>query len=293
MTGFVIGTSATQGGMIEISVRAVNGRFLEVRFHLPREYMPLENDLKQILSSSFQRGTLDVFLTQKLNAEGNAPQVSFNLPLAQKYLQEHKSLAKKLKVKGTLSLEYMAQLPNVLKTVEPKEILGVDVKAAKKAMAMACRAAEKERLREGQSLKKEMESLLSTLKVQVQTLESLRAEANQILESKLEQRISHRLQKNNTGVGLDQQRLALEVSLLLERADINEELMRLGEHLRNYQELLNGNSVMGKKLDFYTQELLREVNTIGSKSNLSKLTQVVVEAKTTIERLREQVQNIE
>jgi uncharacterized protein (TIGR00255 family) len=107
--------------------------------------------------------------------------------------------------------------------------------------------------------------------------------------SRFEQKIKARL----SGVDVDPNRLSQEVVMQVERSDINEEVSRLNEHIRNYKGLLAHNGAIGKKLDFYTQELLREVNTIGSKSSVSKLTQIVVQAKTLIERLREQVQNVE
>jgi uncharacterized protein (TIGR00255 family) len=297
MTGFGLGTAETQSALIEVSIRAVNGRFLETRFHVPRELLAVEPELKQILSQHFQRGTLDIFLSKKPKGGGSALEVGLNLDLAKQYLKAHKDLSKKLKLKSTLTADSLARMPEVLKLSETSSIQTIDAEAAKKAMSLACKAALSEREREGKSLVHEMAGLLKTLEQQVAQIESLRGDANQQLEQKLEQRIAQRLSKSATSHqgagGVESGRLGLELSFLLERADINEEIMRLQEHLQNYKALLSQKDPVGKKLDFYTQELLREVNTIGSKSNLSKLTQYVVEAKTTIERLREQVQNIE
>jgi uncharacterized protein (TIGR00255 family) len=300
MTGFGLGLAATLQGQIEISLRSVNGRFLEPRFHVPREFLAVENELKQILAKYMNRGTVDIFLSRKQDGSLNQQKVQADAALAAEYLAAHRALGKKLKLPVKVTLESLARWPDVLKAQENSILQEEDLEAAKEAMKKACEAALKERAREGQSLKAEMENLIRGLAQQVDQVEELRKEANLGLEEKLEQRIQQRLQKMthpagavSGGTGIDGQRISLELSFLLERADINEEIMRLREHLKNYQELIAQPGPIGKKLDFYTQELLREMNTIGSKSNLSKLTQIVVEAKTMIERLREQVQNIE
>src|SRR5690606_14477481 len=113
------------------------------------------------------------------------------------------------------------------------------------------------------------------------------------VNAQLRQRLDQRLKARVVAPEIEPQRIGQEVALLLEKSDINEELVRLQEHMKNYKNLLAATGPLGKKLDFYTQELLREVNTIGSKSSVSELTHIVVEAKTIIERMREQVQNVE
>ncbi len=123
----------------------------------------------------------------------------------------------------------------------------------------------------------------------IKVISGLREDANQLLQEKFEQKIRARLKGNE----IDPARLSQEIVIQLEKADINEELSRLSEHIKNYRQLVSSSQGEGKKLDFYTQELLREVNTIGSKSQVAKITQSVVEAKTVIERLREQVQNVQ
>ena len=157
------------------------------------------------------------------------------------------------------------------------------------AMNKACETAEKERRREGKDLRHQLELILHQLEEQVDEIQGVREEANQNLLARFEQKIKSRL----AAVEFDSGRLSQEVAIQIEKSDINEELSRLKEHIRNYGLLLGAGEAIGKKLDFYTQELLREVNTIGSKSSVSKLTQIVVHAKTLIERLREQVQNVE
>ncbi len=289
MTGYGRGQSQSTASSIEVSLRTVNGRFLETRFHLPREFIPFESDLKKILGKYFERGTIDIFISRKMKAGVLGSQLTVNKDLAHKYLDAYKALAKELKIKTQFHVETIARLPDVLKLEEAHDVSAVEKKSLIQAFEKACKACDAERKREGKSLRAELENLLESLQKEIEEIQSVREEVNQSLLQKFEQRIKTRL----TGMEIDSGRLSQEVVIQIEKADINEELMRLKEHIKNYRQLFQLSEAQGKKLDFYTQELLREVNTIGSKSSVSQLTQSVVQAKTFIERLREQVQNVE
>ncbi len=289
MTGYGLGKIQSAASSIEVSLRAVNGRFLETRFHLPREFIPFETELKKHLGKYFERGTLDIFVSRRVKAGGQSSNLVVNRELAKKYFEAYKIVAKELKIKPQFHVETIARLPDVIKTEETSDVSAAEKKALMQAFEKACKACDLERKREGKSLRHDMETLLGNLENEVEEIQSVREEVNQGLLQRFEQKIKTRL----TGVEIEPARISQEVVLQLEKSDINEELSRLKEHIKNYRQLFQLNGSQGKKLDFYTQELLREVNTIGSKSSVSKLTQSVVQAKTFIERLREQVQNIE
>jgi len=289
MTGYGQGVVQTATSSIEVSLRAVNGRFLETRFHLPREFIAFETDLKKTLGKHFERGTLDIFINRRVKPSARAAHLVVNKDLAKKYHEAYKALAKELKIKPQFHVETIARLPDVIKMEEAEEISASEKKALLQAFDKACKACEAERKREGKSVRADMEGLLDQLEKEVDEIQSVREEVNQNLLQRFEQKIKTRL----TGVEIEPARLSQEVVLQLEKSDINEELARLKEHIKNYRQLFQMTGSQGKKLDFYTQELLREVNTIGSKSSVSKLTHSVVQAKTFIERLREQVQNVE
>ena len=289
MTGYGASRGQSKEVSIEVSIRSVNGRFLEPRFHLPREFLPFESDLKKILGSAIHRGTVDIFVSRKVKKLSSKNQMTVNHDLAKKYLGAYKSLSRELDLAFQVHLEVMARLPDVIKIEETFELFPNEEVVLRKAFTEACKNCDKERLREGQALRKDLLKLLTSLDRQIKIISDLRAEANAQLQDKFEQKIRTRLKGNE----LDQARLSQEIVLQLERADINEELSRLTEHIKNYRHLVSSPETEGKKLDFYTQELLREVNTIGSKSQVAKITQAVVEAKTLIERLREQVQNVQ
>lgn len=289
MTGFGAGRADSSNSQIDVSIRSVNGRYLETRFHLPREFHPFESDLRSILEKYFTRGTLDLFVSRKVKPEQSQSKVVVNRDLAKQYSLAYKQIAKDLKLKNSASVEAIARLPEVIRLESETEVSATEKKALLAAFEKACQNCEKERVREGKSLQKNLQDLLAGLEKEVSEVATVREEANQNLRQRFEQKIQSRLQN----IELDPVRVAQEVVMQIEKSDINEELIRLGEHLKNYQNLLKSSDAQGKKLDFYTQELLREVNTIGSKSSLSRLTQIVVDAKTHIERLREQVQNVE
>ncbi len=288
MTGF--GQARVQGpnSLFEVNIKTVNGRFLEARFHLPRELVFLEPDLKKALSEKFQRGTVDIFISRKLKGHGSAS-VHVNESLAKEYLKAYSSLAKKLGVIFQPTVELLTRQADVVRVEDSLDAAQKEKKWVVQAFQKALAACEQERKREGAALNKELQKLLTQLEKQVLTIMGLREDANKALQEKFEQKISTRLKNSE----IDQQRLLQEVVIQLEKTDINEELQRLEEHIKNYRKLLLSSMAEGKKMDFYTQELLREVNTIGSKSQVANITQAVVEAKAIIERLREQVQNIE
>lgn len=289
MTGYGTFKGQSKDLSIEVSIRSVNGRFLETRFHLPREYVALEAELKRTLGSYLQRGTVDVYISRRLRSTSSKSQVHINDSLAKKYFTAYRHLSKELGLPFQVHLESLARLPEVIKVEDSYELITGEDKLLKKVFLSACKNCDKERTREGSALRKDLSALLVSLEKQVKAISSLRGEANAQLQEKFEQKIKARLKGNE----IDPNRLSQEIVIQLERADINEELSRLAEHIKNYRQLVASNSTEGKKLDFYTQELLREVNTIGSKSQVAKITQAVVEAKTLIERLREQVQNVQ
>ncbi|KHD87754.1 MAG: hypothetical protein OM95_12115 [Bdellovibrio sp. ArHS] len=289
MTGYGTARVQTKDVTVEVSIRAVNGRFLEPRFHLPREFVAQESELKKILSQTLLRGTIDIFVSRRVRNTAAKAQMTVNDALAKRYMTAYKHLSKELGVPFQVHLEALARLPEIIKVEESYEMFAGEDKILKKAFTAACKACNAERAREGKALRRDLEKLLLSLEKQVKVISELREEANNQLQEKFEQKIRARLKGND----IDPTRLSQEIVIQLEKADINEELTRLSEHIKNYRQLVGSQQAEGKKLDFYTQELLREVNTIGSKSQVAKITQAVVEAKTLIERLREQVQNVQ
>lgn len=293
MTGF--GNFRTQNNevSIEVSIRAVNGRFLETRCHLPRVYFPYETELKKKFASQVLRGTVDVYVLRKNRGVSSSGRISVNMKLAQEYLKAFKKISAELRMNENVRLEQITKQPEVIQFEESDALSANELSLLKKAFEGALKKFDAERVREGAALKKDLQKNLKDLQKHITRVSKMRDEANKLLQDRFESKVKSRLPKEVAGQQMDPQRISQEIVIQLEKADINEEITRLTEHIKNFDKLVDSPVVEGKKLDFYTQELLREVNTIGSKSQVAGITESVVEAKTLIERIREQVQNIE
>jgi len=289
MTGYGNSKWQSKDFGVEVSLRSVNGRFLETRFHLPKEYLFLESELRNRLTQKLARGTVDIYIIRQIKSGSHTQSVKVNSHLAKQIWSSYAQFLKEIRTSESHDPSWIFQNSHVLKIDESASVTEAEKKSVLKCFDVALQSCLKERSREGQGLKKHMLELLKKLEKEIQKISVLRDKANTLMQEKYEAKIKTRLK----GKEIDNNRLAQEIVIQLEKADINEELFRLSEHFRKYKELLVSPIVEGKKLDFYTQELLREVNTIGSKSQLSEITQAVVEAKTLVEKLREQVQNIE
>lgn len=293
MTGFGNFRTQTNDLSIEVSIRAVNGRFLETRFHLPRVYFPFEAELKKKFGHIVLRGTVDIYISRKVKSGVGAGRIVINSKLANEYVKAFKKLATDLKINETIRLEQISKQPDVVQVEEIDSVSGPEAALLRKTFETAQKKFDGERLREGSALKKDLQRNLKELHKHIHKVSKLRDEANKMLQERFESRVKARLPKEVAGLQVDPQRISQEIVIQLEKADISEEITRLTEHILNFDKLVELPVVEGKKLDFYTQELLREVNTIGSKSQIAGITEAVVEAKTLIERVREQVQNIE
>ncbi len=216
-----------------------------------------------------------------------------NSKLGAEYLKALKKLSSDLRLNDHIRLEQISKQPEVIQFEESDAISPQELISLKKTFDAALKKFDIERIREGLALKKDLQKNLKELQKHLAKISKLRDEANKALLEKFEAKIKSRLPKELAGSAMDPQRISQEIVIQLEKADINEEITRLTEHIKNFEKLVEMQVVEGKKLDFYTQELLREVNTIGSKSQVSGITESVVDAKTIIERIREQVQNIE
>ena len=287
MTGYGRGQSSKAGITITAEVKTVNHRYLDVNIRLPKSLLALEIPLRQLLQEQFARGRVELNLTQD-TAGAHTAMVSANLPLAHEYAQAARQIAQAAGVKDSLKLSSLITLPEVL-TLVPLE-MGADalMEAASEAVLEACRRAGEDREREGEQLKLFFLDRLSALEDALQKLEQLAAEQPVLALQKLQKRITA-LQD----IQADPQRLAQEAALLADRADIAEEISRLKAHCVHMRQLIQREAPAGRDMDFLAQEFNREANTIGSKAQDLTITRAVVELKSEIEKIREQIQNLE
>lgn len=287
MTGYGASQLKSRNLEIEVHVKSVNGRFLEVRFHLPKEYAPFENDFRKIFQG-WSRGTVDVYVHRRVKTESRMKSVELRRENARHWSKELKALAKSLGLEDRLTLRDILQMPFVMEHQERQSLFPGELKLVESQIKAARKKCEVVRAKEGVALKKELLAQLKNLENGISRMEQWREEAMKSSHQRLKTRLAA-LEVEQ----MDSSRLALETALLLDKMDVHEEIVRLSEHVKACRGLIQAGEAKGKKLDFYCQELLREVNTIGSKSQLASMTQVVVDAKSIIEKFREQVQNIE
>lgn len=289
MTGYGSSTGVSLFVGIEVAIKSINGRYLDVRFHLPREYFALEVEMKKSIADVVKRGTVDIFIQRRVVEDAPQVKVAVHKPLAKKWMAAYQDLAKTVGIKEPLKLETLAAIPNVFEVEGVSEVSDAEKSAVLNHLGKALQGLDKERRREGKALQTDLSGHLEALEGLVVGMETERDAANRELLKKMQTRLS----QLELAERVDADRMAQEVALMVDRADIGEEITRLKEHLVMFLKAAKAADCEGKKLDFYAQELLREVNTIGSKSQVSRLTQMVVEAKTKIEKIREQVQNVE
>jgi len=288
MTGFGRGEAEGEAGKITVEVKAVNHRFSEVVFRMPRQFSALEDPARKLILSRVTRGRLEVYVVWEPSAEARAAKVDKDLALA--YYNALRQLAEEIGSNPEISLDTLARLPEVISVTEgdvtDEQIWAMLEPALDQAMTQLVAMREKE----GAALAVDLAERLDRID-SFRTAAAARApEVVEEYRQRLIRRLEELLPPTNP---VDPQRLAQEVALFADRADITEEVQRLGSHIAQFRQALQTDEAVGRKLDFLVQEMGREINTIGSKANDALLAAAVVAAKSELEKIREQVQNLE
>lgn len=289
MTGF--GQASWQGGgkRLSVEVRSVNQRFLDVKLSLPRECQAWEPELKELVNGLAERGKVDVTV-YRAGASGEDFTVETNEELAQAIVASWRTLQKKLKLPGAIDIATLMQRGNdLVRVTERRADAGADLPRVKKLVVQALKDFNAARDREGKLLQADM---LVRLKA-MQGLHAALQKRTRALVPELAKRLTDRVAQLLGKQVVSEERLVQEAAVLAERADVTEELVRLDAHLGRLGELLRQKGSVGKAIDFLIQEIHREINTIASKSADLDVTNLTLAAKGEIEKLREQVQNVE
>jgi len=287
MTGFGRGVTTTKHFQLTVEIRAVNHRFLEINTKFPKEWMESEVVAKKMLSDAVSRGKIDVIIFLK-ELHDTEQTIQINWSLLNAFLQAKKELSQTVPMEEKWTMQEIVSLDQVLQ-VEKIEFMQEEIiDAVKNALAEAIQNLIAMRDREGQGLQQVMLQYKADLEAQIA---QIRRYAPLAVE-KYRERLMNRLEEVTSGQSLDD-RLLTEVAIFAERIDITEELDRLESHFNQLSETLTENIAIGRKLDFIMQEMNREINTIGSKNQSTQCSAAVVQAKTILEKMREQVQNIE
>jgi uncharacterized protein (TIGR00255 family) len=288
MTGFGRAEVPLGPGSVSAEVRSVNSRHLDVRVRLPRDLGALELRLRECAARFFRRGQVDVAVRLPRELEAS-PSVEIDAGVAARYKSAADELARNLGLEGGLPLAALLALPGVTRLREPELDFEALAAAAQRAVESACAEVRAMREREGTALEKDLRARLAALLAHLAEVESRAGEVARAQRERLAKRVAQLAPE----LEVDAHRLEQEVVFYVDRMDVAEETVRLRSHCDQFAEALGAAGGVGRKLEFLLQEMLREVNTIGSKAADAPIAREVIELKAELERLREQVQNVE
>lgn len=289
MTGFGRGDCSSGGFHLTVEIKTLNSRYLDISIRLPQSLQHKEFDLKDVIQKYVSRGKINVNVNLDKSQTG-IPNITFSPEMVKSYSQilegirRESNLTEPVQLRDILRFEdIFAQREDDPETVE--EIWKCTVEAAKSALE----AANKMRVQEGSELREDLETLLDDISGLLSDIGSAAQTNASLVKERLQKRIEELVQDEK----INEDRLEMEVALLVDKMDVNEEIVRLNSHIKFFRDALGGNENAGRRLNFLCQEINRELNTIGSKSSDSVIAHHVVIGKEKLEQMREQVQNIE
>lgn len=288
MTGYGGAKAEVDGAEISVELKSVNNRFLDTSIRLPRNLLFAEESVKSAVSRHISRGKVDVFVNIK-NAGADDTEVAMNEPLIKAYLEVFRTMREKYGLADDVTIMGMSRLPDVL-SVERREL---DRDEATQAVLSVLEEALTEfdamRLREGAKLRDDVQNRI----VEIERLTTIVEENAPKIVSEYRLRLEQKMREVLENSNIDESRLITEAAIFADKVAVDEETVRLRSHLSQLTAMIGGESPVGRKIDFLVQELNREANTIGSKCQSADIAHVVVDLKSEIEKIREQIQNVE
>jgi len=290
MTGFGQGAAETDGLSVWAEVSSLNHRYLDLNLKLSSVFLSFEHELRKFVQGFFERGRINISLTSE-GALSEATEVEFNRHLAQQYLDQVRAFSLESDLRDDLSLTSILRLSTLWNPKRPaaedlEKLLG----AAKKALTVAIEQLTRMREQEGSAIWADLCGRIDHINTFIKQISSRAPGVVDDYRQRLKERIDSLLPE---GAALDEQRLLAEVGLFGEKADISEELVRLASHIEQFHAIGQQHGNVGRRLDFLLQEMFREITTIGSKARDAAISHDVVEVKGLLEKMREQVQNVE
>jgi len=289
MTGFGRYSSELDGENIVVELSAVNHRFLDCSVRTPYAWALLEPVIKERVRKCLTRGRINVSVSRKRGETSSRQTVLLDRPVAQQYIGASKEIAEMLGTADSLNLDALAQLEGVFYHEEPEEDLARVEAALLAALDGALDQLNSMRTVEGNALAEELTQRVGLMREALAAIE----ERLPALNALYEQRLRDRIQELAAEATLTEERIAIEIAIMADKGDVTEEVVRLKTHFDHFLELLSKNESAGRQLNFLTQELQREINTLGSKVRDSDVIKEVLRLKSELERIREQVQNVE
>jgi uncharacterized protein (TIGR00255 family) len=288
MTGYGRGIKTNDEYSVMVDIKSINHRYLELYFKLPKPYYFLEDRLRRDISGKISRGKLEIIVSvERFNPVDL--QVQVDKILLNSYVTAIQEIRKEFKLTGRLTLTSVLNLPNIFKAGQLEEDQDKLIAIASMTLADTLNSLLEMRKMEGSGLCRDLQSKLVVLD---KLRHDLRLLAPEVVGN-YQEKLTKRIQELAGGIEIDPGRLATEVAIFADKADIHEELIRIESHIQQFLNALPLNEPIGRKLDFIIQELNREINTIGSKASDLRIAQIVIEFKSELEKIREQIQNIE
>ena len=288
MTGYGKAVGELDGQSLTVEISSVNHRYLDCSLRLPSAWVGLDPIVKQTIRKHITRGKLTINVSRK-RALTSARSVRFDNEVARQYLDASKELAQMIGTYETLSLNVLAQMEGVFYQEEGDEDLTAIEPAVVRVTEEALTRLNEMRAKEGRLLATDVRLRIDALKSSLSDIEKRLPE----LRAMYEERLRTRIAELNSETSITEDRLALEVALLAEKSDVTEEVVRLKSHFIHMIEMLDAEDPSGRRLDFLSQEIQREINTLGVKTRDGNVAKIVLEMKAELEKIREQIQNIE
>lgn len=288
MTGFGQGLGSVGSVQISAEIKSVNHRFLDIVIRSPREYNVFENDIRLLIKEYRIRGRVEVFINRRQDPS-TSEELVINENLAVSFFRQVQALANKLDQKNSFSIDTILAQQGMVKIQEPKIDLDLEMTATLRAVEAALKNQAKMLVAEGRAMKKDLLQRLKIVGDHRNTIARMAPELNRQIYDRLKAKVV----EYSKDIPANEDRLAQELAFQATRSDITEELVRLKSHLSQMKSALSSKESIGRKLDFLLQETNREVTTIGSKVGSSEVSNLIVEVKSELEKLREQAQNIE
>jgi uncharacterized protein (TIGR00255 family) len=290
MTGFGRGSAMGDGFAAGVEIKTVNNRYLDVHVRGPQEISALEMDVRKRVNARLSRGRVD--LNINFDRTGEASSYQINQAVVAAYVDALREIQHQFNLSGDIDVSAIARLPGALSSPR-NELTDEMIGGIESAIDQALDNLEQMRTVEGETLANEMRNRLQTILQKIPVIESAAAGLADAYQQRLQKRISELTSRSGQAIELDPSRLAQEVAYLADRSDITEELARLRSHVEQFGEALESDEEVGKRLDFLLQELNREANTVLSKSTEISIKEAALAIKAEVEKLREQVQNVE
>ncbi|WP_440999104.1 YicC/YloC family endoribonuclease [Fodinibius sp. SL11] len=289
MTGFGRGEASENGITVTVELKSVNSRYLDISLRLPQSLQNHELDIKELLQQHVERGKVNVSIRVDKSDTGE-PEITFNENLVQGYKEMLNDLRKAAGIEEPITLKTFLEFNDIFESRKDDEETKEQIwMLAQQAIEEAGEELKNMRLQEGSQLENDLNQRIDHIEEMLNiVMDKVEGRSEQVKEDLIE-RINELIESDK----IDPDRLEMEVAVLVDKMDITEEIVRTQSHIKFFREAVNNDNAVGRRLNFLSQEINREINTIGSKANDSEISQYIVKAKESLEQIREQVQNVE